>query len=160
MNREILLRGRRVDSKGWVEGDLVHSKSGFAFIKNPANCEYGLWENGHYCGNHFVDKVDPSTVGQYTGQTDKNGAKIFEGDIIQAGDNIHTFVVKFGRCGVDPDYERSGYVGFYLVPYDDKTKQCAKYGLRTDLLYWIENYEVEVLGNIHDNPELMEGTGR
>ena len=67
MNREILFRGKRVDGKGWVYGYYVEDGKQFLIV-NPKNDSY--------------DEVNPSTLGQFTGLTDKNGTKIFEGDLV------------------------------------------------------------------------------
>lgn len=64
--REILFRGKRIDNGEWVYGDLVQS---------PAHCVVQIYEQ-NLCGDNFA--IDPSTVGQYTGLTDKNDRKIFE----------------------------------------------------------------------------------
>lgn len=112
--REILFRGKRKKGdKRWVEGDLLHGYSGFGIT------------NRYYAGSSF--EVVPETVGQYTGLTDKNGKKIFEGDIVKIS-NDEIFEVK---------YEDGGFTaGLFLGDWD--------YG------------HVEVIGNIYDNPELME----
>ena len=112
--REILFRGKRKKGdKRWVEGDLLHGYSGFGIT------------NRYYAGSSF--EVVPETVGQYTGLTDKNGKKIFEGDIVKIS-NDEIFEVK---------YEDGGFTaGLFLGDWD--------YG------------HVEVIGNIYDNPELLE----
>ena len=112
--REILFRGKRKKGdKRWVEGDLLHGYSGFGIT------------NRYYAGSSF--EVVPETVGQYTGLTDKNGTRIFEGDIVKIS-NDEIFEVK---------YEDGGFTaGLFLGDWD--------YG------------HVEVIGNIYDNPELME----
>ena len=134
MSREILFRGKRKDNGEWVEGDYARIKDG----ANPL--EYYIYGKG---------KVNPETVGQYTGLTDKNGKRIFEGDIL--------------------------HIVSYTCDYDFKTSVGAKYGYTSGLYvdgdfdggdfneigfafdYWSnEDAEVEVIGNIHDNPELLE----
>ena len=133
--REILFRGKSRTTGKWFQGDLVtiaHKR----FIDDDIDRE----------------RVNPATVGQYTGITDKNGKKIFEGDIVKADDYI--FEVKFGKCGGVANAEDFGYMGFYLEPYSESTKLSAKYGLRNDICYFTN---IDVIGNIHDNPELLKG---
>ena len=88
-------------------------------------------------------QVDPSTVCQYTGLKDKNGKKIFEGDIIQIPDDYNEFGHSAGE--IYEIYFRYG--GFRLKPKYSKARG-----------YWLEDDEtVEVIGNIFDNKELLEG---
>lgn len=135
--REILFRGKRMDNGDWVEGDLIASR----YISPYQNGE--LYINGTYVNGKSVDgivwgqgslyRIAPSTVGQYTGLKDKNGKMIFDGDIVKRlGDKC---VVKW-------------------------IKEDAKFiiiGGMTKLdfsLFFAEN--LEVIGNITDNPELLE----
>lgn len=119
---EILFRGKRKKGdKRWVEGDLLHGYSGFGIT------------NRYYAGSSF--EVVPETVGQYTGLTDKNGAMIFEGDVVKS--IAAWYVVEF---------ENGGYG---LRPFG-KGKLIPIMGHGN----FNEN-EVEVIGNIYDNPELM-----
>lgn len=125
--REILFRGKRKDNGKWIQGDYQHF-----YIENDIYVYIGGW-------GKEMRLVKPETVGQFTGLTDKNGKKIFEGDIIEhhAQGNI---IVNRG-----------------VVVWDASEGRFA-YQLRTMLPgFYMHNPEtVEVIGNIHDNPELLE----
>lgn len=134
--REILFRGK--DIKGnWHIGLLAHIGNAW-YISNKA-------------GVATAFEVIPETVGQYTGLTDKNGKRIFKGDIVKADDYI--FVVKYGKCGGVANADNYGYIGFYLKAFSEATKLNAKYGLRDDICYFDD---IEVIGNVHDNHELLK----
>ena len=123
--REILFRGKTA-SGVWVEGDLIiNSANGisFSYIRYKVNA----W-------NYSRAKVDPETVGQYTGLTDKNGKKIFEGDVVK-WDGTEISQIRYCE-GV---YRLCNAKGYYGV------------SLHNHYSY------VEVIGNIHDNPELLRG---
>lgn len=134
--REILFRAKRTDNGEWVEGQ-------YAYILNP------LTESGEpikhlICNgtNIFNDEIDPETLCQYTGLTDKNGNRIWENDIVGAwSEGKHTI----GRVKRRVD-------GLYII-YPSYQKQ-EFWGLCPD-----ENGKttVEVIGNILDNPELLKG---
>lgn len=142
--RDILFHGKRVDNGEWVEGFYVHLLDGKGRESHRIYTGYAETD----CGDFYPDwyEVDPDTVGQYTGLTDKNGKKIFEGDIVDIGEMI---------CTVN---------GQYLVVYST-TNHCwalersvvhhHHYFTFSDLNGFAES--CEVIGNIHDNPELLEG---
>ena len=130
--REILFRGKRADNGEWVEGFLADYIAG---IKASINPEYMgvVDETNFYC-------VDPYTVGQYTGLTDKNGKRIFEGDILTDPDypKYTTGAIYYGRTNCSCC---DGVYGFY-------SKENADLRNAGDLT---------VIGNIYDNPELLGG---
>ena len=130
MNREILSRGKRTDNGEWVEGFYWKDIWG-------DNTEYIYYDGESY-------KVIPDTVGRYTGLTDKNGKKIFEGDILKSADG---------------DGEKS----LHTVQWSDDYSGWATQGIDmkyfAETIYFWDDYRecYEVIGNIHDNLELLEG---
>lgn len=132
--RDILFRGKRKENGEWVYGN-------YAVIDNNEKQQHFIFQN-----KAFEFEVVPETVGQYTGITDDNGKKIFEGDIlgITNDDPDYDYITKvYLDCdtlcvdvqGQDYDYTS---IGFAIEIWDDECDQ------------------VEVIGNIYDNPELLE----
>ena len=131
--REVIFRGKRTDNGKWECGDLL-SPNEFNAIPHIVYIDY-LNEYGDI--GEISTPVIPETVGQYTGLTDKNGVRIFEGDIVTRYFN-HEKIVGYIFYGGNAQFfiQRDGIYGIGLDNSD-----C-----------WLE-----VIGNIHDNPELLEG---
>lgn len=119
--------------------------------------------------NPMFSQVVPETVGQYTGLTDKNGTKIFEGDIVEYitfGDFDCQSIVKFGKYDQDGsggEYHPEHCLGFYVdvdnFTCPDWCKNNPDYFcdyLKQQNILEVAN-TCEVIGNIHDNPELLKG---
>lgn len=145
MNNRYIFRGKRKDNGEWVYGGIYYQKADE--VKEEA--VYIIGGSLNDVGAAY--EVIPETVGQYTGLTDKNGKPIFEGDIVEADGYI--FFVNFGKCGGVANNEDYGYIGYYLDGYDEITKKVLSYGLRDDICYFTN---IEAIGNIHDNPELLQ----
>lgn len=158
MKREILFRGKRIDNGEWVEGYLFVSKGGGHYILDTNNDG----DNGYQV--RFI-LVGHETVGQFTGLTDKNGKKIFDGDIFKFSDEV--FESYCTSCGTEYDsweVENYGVVGFcdYSGRFDFVKYKYSENLVEADLHenHSIEFYdfvsELEVIWNIYDNPELLK----
>lgn len=129
--REILFRGKRVDNGEWVVGDsLVHS----------------MYKKGDVCIGVIeglaIYSVIPESVSEFTGLTDKNGKKIFEGDIVTNDyclekDKTKNSIIEYGKWNCSCCNGVFGWVSNGFVDFRDE--------------------DVIVIGNIHDNPELLKG---
>ena len=124
MKRENLYRGKRVDTGEWVEGSLIGNDVIVGKIVE--------FEEDYFC-TEFWYKVDPETVGQFTGMTDKKGKKLFEGDVYSMGEKNILYVVIF---------DKSQFIG----------KQVGNRSL-AGLEYW--KSDIGIVGNVYDNPELL-----
>lgn len=133
--REILFRGKRCYNGEWTEGSLLRDTE----------------QNEAYIAECFEDKaayvrqVIPETVGQFV-LPDKNGKEIFEGDIVKT---------KYGRLCIVVWFSSPAYCGWDLNPIGS-AENCigTKAPDRSDLY---KSCNLEVIGNIHDNPELLNG---
>lgn len=134
--REILFHGKRADNGEWVEGDVLQTRY------HSGHIEYQIMPQTPVSSAY---PVIPETVGQYTGLTDRNGKKIFEGDIckFKRFNDVHVGKVVF-------NVTTASFIMWYqpiVGAYGEKATQKM-------LLSVCDN--IEVIGNIHDNTELME----
>ena len=160
----------------FVYGSLIISKDRY-YICVSALCQINCCINN---GMTSMIEVIPETVGQYTGLTDKNGKKIFEGDILRGKHNWHNWNTSFGNDEKDFfeqkirgaygkhkseeyamfDKDRYFYFRNYAVEYFAKNggyrvRNGGQFHALTQT--YIYNRDLEVIGNIHDNPELLKG---
>jgi len=150
--REILFKAKRIDNGEWVEGYLVRFCDRYGGLGFEIIAEAGIYYDGS--PNYISHEVDENTICQYTGLTDKNGQKIWENDVVKydSEDDLKLCaVVKYG------EYDNCGNMDCYLGFYMDWSD--TRFWLRKDIGFWTKNREVEVIGNIFDNPELLKGGG-
>ena len=135
--REILFKAKRKDNGKWIEGyyqkryDLLGNEEHLIFHADS----YKVWEYA---------EVDPETLCQFTGLTDKSNKRIWENDIVNHNGEYAT--VKFGTYCSSFDCE-SYNLGFY-VDFPEETFY------RKELGYW--RRKAEIAGNVFDNPELLQ----
>lgn len=139
--REILFKAKRIDNGEWVEGCLVidHSRPDlFEYRMQPVES-----------GVLYAPPINPETLCQFAGLCDKNGNKIWENDIIKYHFGENYAPTKYGCYQNCFDSQKTEHVGFYVDWSDGK---C----LRKDLGYWIDMVYAMPVGNIYDNPELLQ----
>lgn len=140
--REIKFRGKGVITNNWFIGSLITIKDG-AII---------------YSDNFLYEgAVKPETIGQYTGLKDKNGKEIYEGDIVE-------WVFFYERLGADMGVKECDTIvkgiirwrqgGFVLEVIENDFENAGYYSISA--LYTDTESDVEIIGNIHDNPELIK----
>lgn len=149
MNREILFRGKRVDNGEWVIGSLIDAK-GKAYIIVSVEAECSDGENTDLYATEWYE-IRPDTICQYTGLTDWNGEKIWENDIFKCYCFNKYASIKYGTYQVSFDSRLFTHVGFYA-----DWSENISLKLRKDLGHWVNVEEIEIIGNIFDNPELLK----
>ena len=125
--REILFRGKRKDNSEWVYGNYA--------VTDNNEKQHFIFQN-----KAFEFEVDPETVGQFTSLTDKNGKKIFEGDILREYHPEQDVIIEWS----------DGSFGFRRA---NKPKDCVYSTIR-----YMQNAmsRLKIIGNIYDNTELLE----
>lgn len=126
--REILFRGKCLDNGEWIEGDLKHDDLDF-----DTDIVYIYFHN-KIEGRYETAEVDPATIGQFTGIYDKNGKRIFEGDIIE-----YKTIYEWDKKPI-----KRAEVVF-------ENGMFSPAGVIMDLS------RSKIIGNVHDNPELLKG---
>lgn len=139
--REILFRGKRTENGEWIYGNLIEDKWGddngntiYAILQDRVAPDIAeLWT---------PVRVTPETVGEYTGLTDKNGKKVFEGDIIKDKKLPRIYMI-----GYNEDLMKYAFLYYHK---ELKNIYCGGFVSKKD------GKSIEIIGNIHDNPELLE----
>lgn len=138
MKREIKFRGWNAKNKRWIYGFYLQNR-GAHFVCPDEFANDKTWEDY---------EVDPETVGQFTGLHDKNGKEVYEGDIIKGKEAEYKHLIRY-------DLDRAGFVAT-LTNYLNDTISESFWTCGLDKK-WIDEFHKVVIGNIHDNPELMKG---
>lgn len=137
MKREILFRGKRIDNGEWVKGNLFVFVSGYEIMPKVG---MGLVESR---------SVDPDTVGQYTGEHDAKGNKIFENDILQyvESPSKHNYFVVFKNGSFDL---------YHTQIIEAWRNEHLRWGSLQCAFELGDKFKLEVIGNTSDNPELLK----
>lgn len=138
MSREILFKAKRKDNGKWVEGNLITNERN----ENQKYIGYIFDERNGVIEDFDLVEVIPDTICQYTGLTDKNGKKIWENDICDRKEK-HPEIVTYNKGDWQLDYS-------YALGKEKHFSAC-NLGF-----YACERECVEVIGNVFDNPELLE----
>lgn len=146
--REILFRGKRIDNGKWVEGSLISNvfyrvregkRIAIVYILSADDIDYDSWDD--FDDDYGIYEVDPATVGQYTGLTDKNGKKIFEGDIVKLNTvSFETYAkITYSKGTFWIEKIKHDFINLPALPFISEALDYC------------------VAGNIYDNPELLKG---
>ena len=137
-----ICRGKRVDNREWVEGYYVYDKHDMIL----ENLDMRVRGTAELINAHVVSS---NTVGRSTHKLDKNGVTIFEGDIVK-GYGIISYIVRYGEFNGTVGLGYYYGIGFYIERIGDPTHKVPLSSISCD------KGEYEVIGNIHDNKELLK----
>lgn len=159
MNRQILFRGKRKDNCEWVYGGIVHQTDYYG-----KKCDRWFIIDGTNTHDNDIGyeyEVIAKTVGQYTGLEDKNGTKIFNGDIVKLHgsetweefhNNCYIGIIEWAYEGwILRGLDSIPYVGGFFLNFAWHIKQYSSAIIGNQ-----EEKVLEVIGNAFDNPELLE----
>lgn len=146
--REILFKAKRIDNGEWVEGFYVRQEeTSYCFKedyeRHPENTKhyiaFDMMTDWGLLNKHLIAEIDPETLCQYTGMKDKNSNRIWENDIVRIENSMDDGI---------------GNIEFYGgMWYVDGEPSNTLY----DIIEYDDIVEMEVVGNVFDNPELMKG---
>ena len=140
MEDRYLFKAKRLDNHYWILGFLSVNKTGKYFIRP-------------ICGSALSsEEVDKNTICQCTGLKDRNGKLVWENDIIKYHFGELYAQIRYGAYQSCFDSKKAEHIGFYV-----DWSESSNY--RKDLGYWINMVNAEAVGNIFDNPELLESEG-
>lgn len=157
MNREIKFRGKMIPENEWIFGTILRIPAPpVCFGKSETDKYYIQFPDPRYMPDWNMPykmvqgEVNPDTIGQYTGLHDKNGKEIYEGDIVLYEDWEMAY-----EGGGNDSFINKGIVEYCEdnCCYNVTERQTVDI---TDVLYK-DNEDLEVIGNIYDNPELLGG---
>lgn len=169
--REILFRAKEIEKGKWVYGAyFAHQKVNLCIITEQdevkKNTQHLIVQDKIACDWNFengiqVVDVNPETIGQYTGLEDKNGTKIFDGDIVKyTRTNMYAPTASFHNqdlISLHRIYWNDEKHCFYEEHYKLPDKECIGGGCLNFNDERADENIIEVIGNIYDNPELLEG---
>lgn len=146
--REIKFRGKSKNVNEWCYGTYIFTddNTNDPFRTRPFKESHKIvfWCSGDWNMGGWVDEeVIPETIGQYTGLRDKNGKEIYEGDIIRSYDSENNPIIHYIH------WHNSNACYVATIP----KYPCICSIVTKD---WIEEYDKEIIGNIHDNPDLIK----
>lgn len=145
--REIKFRGKSSIDNVWIFGHLIKVWTSYHIL-----CDNDMCEDGHHIrqDSDIPTWVEENTVGQYTSLKDKNGVEIYEGDVLKSHFSSEPFgIVTWHDNGyffIDTSFGEWRSLDYHCIPLGDLM----------DIQIDMERVQLEVIGNIHDNPELLE----